>query len=261
MALSGLLYLQKWSWPAAYIERIWIAEGARHRPERQNSYDGITLIVIDPFAWIEPVAHLSERKVCARVKRISVTSRLSCRVFNPHFGTFGKYSDKFGFRKLSEKFGFRITFAFGHTLFFIAWIRFEFFIIFWLIHVFTITFVIISYTKIFWNYPSWRSVDCNTCKNGRRLQLRANMNCPECKTFGFRITFAFGHTLFFIAWIRFEFFTIFWLIHVFTITFVIISYTKIFWNYPSWRSVDCNTCKNGRRLQLRANMNCPECKT
>ena len=29
---------------------------------------GITLIVIHPFAWIEPVAHLSERKVCARVK-------------------------------------------------------------------------------------------------------------------------------------------------------------------------------------------------
>ena len=32
---------------------------------------------------------------------ISVTSWLSCRVFNPHFGTFGKYSDKFGFRKNS----------------------------------------------------------------------------------------------------------------------------------------------------------------
>ena len=118
---------------------------------------------MDPFAWIEPVAHLSERKVCARVKWISVTSRLSCRVFNPvfnpHFGTFGKYSDKFGFRKnwitvtsrhftiimsciqstlrnirwifgqirFSEKFGLRITVAFGHTLFFIALIKFEFF--------------------------------------------------------------------------------------------------------------------------------------
>ena len=35
------------------------------------------------------MAHLSERKVCARVKWISVTSRLSCRVFNPHFGIFG----------------------------------------------------------------------------------------------------------------------------------------------------------------------------
>ena len=106
------------------------------------------------------MAHLSERKVCARVKWIlSVTSRLSCRVFNPHFGTFGKYSDKFGFRKnwmtvtsrhftiimsciqstlrnigwifgqirFSEKFGRRITVAFGHTLFFIPLIKFEFF--------------------------------------------------------------------------------------------------------------------------------------
>ena len=120
------------------------------------------------------MAHLSERKVCVCVKWISVTSRLSCRVFNPHFGTFGKYSCKFGFRKnwisvtsrhltychgvrsihqstlrnirqifgqirLSEKFGLRITFAFGHTLFFIASIKFENFIIFWLRHVFTIT--------------------------------------------------------------------------------------------------------------------------
>ena len=131
--------------------------------------------------WIEPVAHLSERKVCACVKWVSATSRLSCRVFNPHFGTFGKYSDKFGFLKnwisvtschftiimscllstlrnirqifgqirLSEKFGLRITFALGHTLFFIAWIKFEFFIIFWLRHVFTITFLIIRYTKTF----------------------------------------------------------------------------------------------------------------
>ena len=112
--------------------------------------------------WVEPVAHLSQRKVCARVKWINVTSRLSCRVFFPHFGnfgTFGKYSDKFGFRKnwitvtsrhftiimsciqstlrnirwifgqirFSEKFGLRITVAFGHTLFFIALIKFEFF--------------------------------------------------------------------------------------------------------------------------------------
>ena len=131
------------------LEGRWIAEGTRHKPERQNSQHKITLIVIDPFAWIEPVAHLSERKVCARVKWISVTSRLSCRVFNPHFGTFGKYSDKFGFRKtllkchftiimscvestirkirLSGKNALRITFAVGHTLFFFAWIKFEFF--------------------------------------------------------------------------------------------------------------------------------------
>ena len=151
-----------------------------------SAYHGITFIIIDPFVWIEPVAHLSERKSCARVKWISVTSRLLCRLFNPHFGTFGKYSDKFGFRKnwitvtsrhftiimlcvqstlrnirwifrqirFSEKFGLRITVAFGHTLFFIAWIKFEFFIIFWLRHVFTITFVIIRYTKNFSKYPS-----------------------------------------------------------------------------------------------------------
>ena len=49
--------------------------------------------------WIEPVAHLSERKVCARVKWISAASRLSCRVFSPRYGTSGKYSNKFGFRK------------------------------------------------------------------------------------------------------------------------------------------------------------------
>ena len=136
--------------------------------------------------WIEPVAHLSERKVCDCVKWVRATSRLSCRVFNRHFGTFGKYSDRqirsseklnncdfmslhdyhvvcsihtsehsvnirtnSAFRKLSEKFGLRINFALGHTLFFIAWIKFEFFIIFWLRHVFTITFLIIRYTKTF----------------------------------------------------------------------------------------------------------------
>ena len=46
--------------------------------------------------WIEPVAHLSERKVCACVKWVSATSQLSSRVFNPHFGTFGQI-------RLSEK--------------------------------------------------------------------------------------------------------------------------------------------------------------
>ena len=55
--------------------------------------------------------------------------------------------------------------------------KFEFFIIFCLRHVFTMTFVIIRYTKSFSKYPSYRSVDCNTCKNDGRLQLRAKMNC------------------------------------------------------------------------------------
>ena len=76
---------------------------------------------------------------------IHVTSRLSFRVFNPHFGTFGKYSDKFGFR---------ITFGFGHTLLFIDWIQFEIFIIFWLRYVFIMTLVIIRYTKNFSNIMS-----------------------------------------------------------------------------------------------------------
>ena len=87
---------------ACSLKRRWITDGTRHRPERHNSQHVIALIVINPFLWIEPVAHLSERKVSARVKWISVTSRLSCRVFNPHFGTFGKYSEKFGFQKLNK---------------------------------------------------------------------------------------------------------------------------------------------------------------
>ena len=167
-----------------------------------SAYHGIKLIIIDPFAWIEPVAHLSERQVCARVKWISVTSPSLCRVFNPHSGTFGKYSDKFGFRKYwllslhvtsrlscrvfnphfehsvnigtnsafgkirpSDNFRLRITSAFGHTLFFNVWIKFDFFIIFWWRHVLTITFVIMRYTKNFSKYPYQHSVDCNTCRN------------------------------------------------------------------------------------------------
>ena len=53
--------------------------------------------------------------------------------------------------RFSENIGLRVTFAVGHTLLFIAWIKFEFFIIFWSRHVFTITFVIIRYTKNFQN--------------------------------------------------------------------------------------------------------------
>ena len=123
--------------------------------------------------WIEPVAYLSERTVCACVKWVSLTSRLSCRVFNPHFGTselrnsvhsaFGqiRFSDKFGFRtssafgkiRLSEKFGLPISYDFGHELFSFTWIKFEIFIISWLRHAFPIKFVIITYTKNFLKYP------------------------------------------------------------------------------------------------------------
>ena len=56
--------------------------------------------------------------------------------------------------RLSGKIGLRITFAVGHTLFFFAWIKFEFFIIFWLRHLFIIAFVIIRYTKNFSKYHS-----------------------------------------------------------------------------------------------------------
>ena len=56
--------------------------------------------------------------------------------------------------RLSEKMGLRVIVAVGNRLFFIAWVKFEFFIIFWLRHVFTITFVIIRYTKNFSKYPS-----------------------------------------------------------------------------------------------------------
>ena len=132
--------------------------------------------------WIEPVAHLSERKVCDCVKWVRATSRLSCRVFNRHFGTFGKYSDRqirsseklnncdfmslhdyhvvcsihtsehsvnirtnSGFRKIrpSDNFCFR-TYAILHCL-----NQIRIFIIFWLRHVFAITFLIIRYTKTF----------------------------------------------------------------------------------------------------------------
>ena len=145
--------------------------------------------------WIEPVAHLSERTVCACVKWVSVTSRLSCRVFNPHFGTseFGT----FGFRtnsafrkiRLSETFGknsafgkicLRISYEFGHALFSITWIKFEIFIISWLRHCFHQTFVIITYTKNFLKYPCYRSQERNTCKTDRRPQLRGEMNCQKC---------------------------------------------------------------------------------
>ena len=135
------------------------------------------LIVIDRFAWIEPVAHLSERNVCTRVKWISVTSyHVVCSIhtsehsvnirtnsamekFNKcHFTIIMSCVEstirKFRKIRLSGVIALRVIFAVGNTLFFIAWIKFEFFITFWLRHVFTITFVIISYTKNFSRYPS-----------------------------------------------------------------------------------------------------------
>ena len=137
--------------------------------------------------WIEPVAYLSERTVCACVKWVSVTSRLSCRVFSPHFGTseFGTFgfrtNSAFGQIRVSEKFGLRISYDFGHELVSSTWIKFEIFIICWLRQAFTITFVIITYTKNFLKYPCYRSEERNTCKTDRRLQLRGEMNWQKCR--------------------------------------------------------------------------------
>ena len=103
------------------LERRWIAKGAGHRPERHNNEHGMTLIVIDPFVWIEPVAYLSERKICVCVKWASVTSRLSCRVFNPHFGN--SVNSAFGQIWLSDKFDLRLNFGFGHALFLIFYLN------------------------------------------------------------------------------------------------------------------------------------------
>ena len=71
--------------------------------------------------WIEPVAYLSEGKVCPCVKRVSVTSRLSCRVFNPHCGT--SEHSAFGEIRLSDEFGLRLNFDLGHALFLIFYMN------------------------------------------------------------------------------------------------------------------------------------------
>ena len=80
--------------------------------------------------------------------------------------------------RYSDKFGLRINFGFGHALFFIAWIKFEFFINLRLRQVFNITFVIIRCTEIFlkvqsivipmqeWSLPAAYRVDeLQTVKN------------------------------------------------------------------------------------------------
>ena len=161
---------------------------------------------------------MSEGKVCACVKWISATSRLSCRVFNPHFGTIGKPSvnirtnirlpEKLNkchfmsfhdyhvvcsnhtsehsvnirtnstFRKIgpSDNFCFR-TYAILHCL---NQIR-----IFYNFLVKTCFHHNISHHQIHKNFQNillstqW---NCNTCKNDRRLQLRAKMYCRGCKT-------------------------------------------------------------------------------
>ena len=88
---------------ACSLERRWIAEGTRHRPERLawNNVDSHWPVCVD---WTGGAfVRAQSLRLCQMNKWICVTSRLSCRVFNPHFGTFGKYSDLFGQIRLSEK--------------------------------------------------------------------------------------------------------------------------------------------------------------
>ena len=66
---------------------------------------------------------------------VSVTSRLSCRVFNPHFGT--SEHSAFAQIRLLHKFGLALNFDLGHA----------FFLIFYLNQILTITFIITTYTK------------------------------------------------------------------------------------------------------------------
>ena len=78
-------------------------------------------IDINPFVWIEPVAYLSERKVCPCVKWVSVTSRLSCRVFNPHCET--SEHSAFGEIRFSDEFGLRLNFDLGRALFLVFYMN------------------------------------------------------------------------------------------------------------------------------------------
>ena len=122
--------------------------------------------------------------------------------------------------RLSDKFGLRLNFCLGYSLFLIFYLNQIriFFIISWLRHVFTITYVIIIYTKNFFKYLSLRSEEGNTCKTDRPLQPRGKMNCQGCKTynkaaeqvaaeqlsdnFGLRLNFGLGHALLLIFYLN-----------------------------------------------------------
>ena len=152
----------------------------------------------------------------------SVTSRLSCRVFNPHFGTSERNSEfgTFGFRTNSafgRKFGFRINsvirlnFGLGHALFLIFYRVFN---------------------------PHFGTSELHSVIRFSDKNLN----------------FGLGHALFLIFYlnqIRFR--------HVLPIKFVIITYTKNFFKISFL--VKRNTCKTDRRLQLRVKMNCQRCRT
>ena len=120
---------------------------------------------MDSFAWIESVAHLSLHDylclhdyhvVCSihtSEHSINIRTNSAFEKFNKCHFTIIMSCVESTIRKirLSGKIGLRITFAVGQTQFFFAWIKYEIFVIFWLRHVFTITFVIIIYTKNFSN--------------------------------------------------------------------------------------------------------------
>ena len=133
---------------ACSLQRRWIAEGTRHRPERLawNNVDSHWPVCVD---WTGGAFVRAKSLRSCQMNKCHFTIIMSCVQ-----STLRKIRWIFGQIRFSVKFGLRITVAFEHTLFFIAWIKFEFFIIFWLRHVFTITFVIIRYTKNFSKYPS-----------------------------------------------------------------------------------------------------------
>ena len=144
----------------------------------------MTLIVIDPFMWIEPVAYLSERKVCACVKWVSVTSRLSCRVFNPPIHTSKlrniRHSVKFGQIRLSDKFGLRLNFDLEPALFLIFYLNLQFRNFYYFL-VKTCPHHNICHHHIHKNFFKISFLaERNNCKSHRRLQFRAKMNCQGC---------------------------------------------------------------------------------
>ena len=128
------------------------------------------------------MAYLSERKVCACVKWVNVTSRLSCRVFIPHFGS--PEHSVFGQIRLSDNFGLRLNFGLGHVLFLIFYLdqcrNFYYFLIKTCFHHNICHHHI---RKNVLKYPSWLSEERHTCKTDRRLQLRAKMNCQDVRTY------------------------------------------------------------------------------
>ena len=169
---------------ACTLERRWIADGTRHRHERLswNKVDNHWPVCVD---WTGGAFVRAPSVRSCQMNKCHFTITVSCvqsalrnireifgqirfseiliTVPSRHFTTIMSCVQStlrnirwiFGQIQFPKKYGLRIvTVAFGHTLFFIAWIKFDFFIILWLRHVFTITFVIIRYKKNVSKYPS-----------------------------------------------------------------------------------------------------------